>query len=458
MEDKLEKALKELLVSHNTVILPGFGAFVATDIPAMVDSQNNVIYPPRRKVNYNPDVTNDDGVFTSYYARQERISKDTAAEHVAQFIEEVNHKLHRGNPWVVEDLGKFIIDGLEHLNFFPDPDQNFVPQSYGLPEVELLTGAKPEYPEIEAVEALVSAAPKKGKKEEKKKKTREKVEGEPRKRSKAWIVILIFVLLAGGAFGFLTLTEQGKHIASDLKHKIQELMGGKHEEPKKEVKAAEAPKDLTEEVAPVDTAIAATPTTDPAYQPREEKKAFEQPDRVDIEPTKMDKFVKGAKNSEEPAPAPAKPKVEPKKVEPKNTAAPTKAAPKPEVKKTEKAPAPAKPVVKKEEEDLPPIKTVPLSGKAMDDIAGIPSYLKPVKSTESIYARYQIVANEYKSIDDAVATSDRYNRAGFNSAVIQFKDGRFGVCLARSADKAKADQYMKQIGNQVPVKLKEYVR
>lgn len=479
MEDKLERSLKELLVTSNVVVLPGFGAFVATDIPAMVDSQNNVIYPPRRKVNYNPDLTTDDGLLTGHYARQERISKDTATEHIAQFVEEVQHRLHRGNPWIVEDLGKFIIDGLNHLNFFPDPDQNFVPQSYGLPEVELLSGAKADYPEIEEVEAVKpTPAPKKEEKKAEKKPEKKKEEkkakpakpaGEKKKRSKAWLFILLFfVLLGGGAFAYLTQTAGGKKMAVTLKHKIDGMLGKKekHEDKAedKHEEAAVATVTATGDTAQLAENKPAEEHTEVAkeganYQPRNGSVTFDTPDRLDIEPTKMDKFVKEDKNKKEEKPVEmmalpktAAPKPAPAKVAPATTAktAPTKST---TTAKTDTK----KPAVAEKTPTKTATKTEPRYNKMDEESAPAPRSGKALKSKESIYSKYQIVVSEYKSIEDAVANSDKYYKMGYDAAVIQFKDGKFGVCLARSSDKARADRMLNDIGNQFgSARIKEY--
>ncbi|MES2627394.1 MAG: hypothetical protein V4616_00370 [Bacteroidota bacterium] len=457
MEDKLEKALKELLVTSNVVILPGFGAFVATDIPAMVDSQNNVIYPPRRKVNYNPDMKQDDGVFTSHYARQERISKDTATEHIAQFVEDVQHRLHRGSPWVVEDLGKFIIDGLDHLNFFPDPDQNFVPQSFGLPEIELLTGAKPEYPEIEQVIPVAKPPVKKEEKKKEEKKKKEKPVKEKKKGGKKKVILLtliIFALLGGGAFAFLTMTEQGKPIGYKIKHKIDELLGSTGHEAVAAVPVATT--DSTT-VAPADTTVVpvaentekpAEAKTGTSYQPRNGSVNFDTPDRVDIEPTKLDKYVKGNKEKSkqlaESKPVIASPAPAPKKETVKTNTA--KAAPVPA--KTTQTKAVVKETPQRNYAE-------PKATKVAEE--AVPRNVKAVKSNESIYSKYQIVVSEYKSIEDAVESSDRYSKMGFNTAVIQFKDGKFGVCVARTSDKGKAERMLSEIGQGISsARLKEY--
>lgn len=452
MEDKLEKSLKELLINVNVVVLPGFGAFVATDIPAMVDSKNNVIYPPRRVVNYNPDNTADDGVLTSQYSRQERISKDTAKEHLNQFVEEVNHRLQRGNPWIIEDLGKFIIDGLDRLNFFPDPDQNFIPQSYGLPEIEL-SGAKASYPIIDEPAGFQ-------KEEQKHKDKKDKPHKHKKKRSKAWLVILLLLLsLSAGAFAFLTQTDPGKKIAEDIKHKVDGLLAKKEakEEPKVEEPAVAtdsslvASTDTTDQVAdPIEKEVE-TSATD-AYQPREAATTFDTPDRLDIEPTKLDKFVKDSdgKKPEETVAKVEKPVVvKPAAVKP----APAKTAP---AKTVAAAPIKKTPVTKPAvAEPKPTPQPTPRYNKA--DEEPVVKNVRPFRSNESIYSKYQIVANEYSSIDAAVENSDKYNKMGFNVAVIQFKNGKFGVCLARTNDKDRADRMLAEIGSQIgSARIKEY--
>lgn len=487
MEDKLERALKELLVTHDMVVLPGFGAFNATDIPAMVDSKNNVIYPPRRKVSYDATNKADDGVLCTFYARQERISKETASQHIAEFVEEINHRLHRGNPWVIDSLGKFIIDGLDNLNFFPDPDQNFVPQSYGLPDIEL-TGAKPEYPDIQVPDPVFGEeemAPKKGKKEKKKKEKKE------RKKSRLVLWISVLLLLGGGgAFAFFKLTDPGKQMADKL------------------LAAAGLKKEQKEEPAPAEAKPSAETAVAEVYQPRNGQKSFDTPDRLDIEATQLDQFVKDSKSGvpEEkkevavPAKKEEKPKVaavvkkeEPKKVaEPVKKTEPTKS---PVVqKKTEPAKSTTDSKALANNSTAKPTTTKPVSGTADNKTTTAsktpantapktttptPTPVKPVetkkteptkteseeviasgkafRSNESIYSKFQIVVSEFGAIEDAVESSDRYARMGYNVAVIQFKDGRFGVCVARSGDRIKAEKYLRDVRTAVPsAKLRDY--
>ncbi len=447
MEDKLEKAIKDLLVTADVVVLPEFGAFVATDLPAMVDSQNNTIYPPRRKVNFDDRLKTDDGLLIKHYANQERISRETATTHVNQFVEEIQHKLQRGNPWTVEDLGKFIVDGLNHLNFFPDPDHNFIPQSFGLPDVDLESVSRAQAMPVD------QGSDGKAKKKEKHKKV-----GGSRKRSKALFVFLLTTIIAGGgAFIFFTKVDAGKHLLATAKEKVDAIM---------HPKAAEE----VAKTAPAETAANGN------YQPRAENIQFETPDRLDIEPTKMDEFV-GEGNADkvkEENPAPVK----------KETVEPKKAAPVKEIKGEEKkvvakapvvteakkstAAATTKPATTKPAEVKPKVeKPVPTVAKEEPKVAKVVEEEKlplpkvngkALRSNESIYSKYQIIVGEYRSMDEALRHEDGYTKVGYNAAIIQFKDGKFGVCLARSNDRTKAEKMLSEIRTQLGggVKLKEY--
>jgi len=453
MEDKLEKAIKDLLVTADVVVLPEFGAFVATDIPAMVDSQNNIIYPPRRKVNFDEKLKSDDGLLIKHYANQERISRDTATVHVSQFVEEVSHRLQRGNPWTIEDLGKFIVDGMHNLNFFPDPDHNFVPQSYGLPDIDLKSVGQVQAMPVEHESS--SAKPQK-------KKEKIKKEKGPRKKSRALLILLISFLLTGAAaFAFFTKVDVGKQLLVTIREKVDHLMG-KTEEPAK--------KEAVKEAAKPETAAG-------DYQPREENAQFDTPERLDIEPTKMDQFVTEGKSetkepekveekpvtkvpepTKEPAKAekPAPAKKEPAKVEkPAPTETKKVEAKKPEVKKPVEEPKIEKPAPAPNiSEQLEAKKTVKEEKLPLPKLVG-----KATRSSESIYAKYQIVAGEYRSLEEALRYEDGFTSSGYNAAVIQFKDGKFGICVARSNDRTKAEKMLSDIKRQLPetsVKLKEY--
>ncbi len=171
------------------------------------------------------------------------------------------------------------------------------------------------------------------------------------------------------------------------------------------------------------------------------------------------------KEEKAPAKTPVKPAEKaPEKAAPQKTT--TKTAEKPvvaESKKTEtKKPEVKKPVTEEKSKVESPANAPSIGDqlKAKEEKLPLPKLFgKATRSNESIYSKYQIVTGEYRSLDEALKYEDGFTKVGYNAAVIQFKDGKFGICVARTADKAKADRLLIDIKHQLPdtwVKLKEY--
>lgn len=62
--------IEYLLLRHDCVILPGFGAFINVRIPARFDAASGKWYPMAREVRFNSVIIQDDGLLTNSYARK----------------------------------------------------------------------------------------------------------------------------------------------------------------------------------------------------------------------------------------------------------------------------------------------------------------------------------------------------------------------------------------------------
>ncbi|NLA48282.1 MAG: hypothetical protein GX876_02335, partial [Bacteroidales bacterium] len=54
--------IRELLFSHDCVIVPGFGGFVGNYAPARIDRATSTFYPPSKQISFNRNLRNNDGL------------------------------------------------------------------------------------------------------------------------------------------------------------------------------------------------------------------------------------------------------------------------------------------------------------------------------------------------------------------------------------------------------------
>lgn len=70
---RLSLHIEYLLTRHDCVIVPGFGAFIATEQESRFDSERGTIEARRREITFNASVQSEDGLLAHSLARKEKI-------------------------------------------------------------------------------------------------------------------------------------------------------------------------------------------------------------------------------------------------------------------------------------------------------------------------------------------------------------------------------------------------
>ena len=81
----IKKYISELLYDHECVIVPGLGAFITKEKPAVLDYVNHVLTPPSKEVAFNGQLVSDDGLLVGYVAERQGITTEAAAAMVHEF-------------------------------------------------------------------------------------------------------------------------------------------------------------------------------------------------------------------------------------------------------------------------------------------------------------------------------------------------------------------------------------
>ena len=117
--DILPLHIEYLLTRHDCVIVPGLGAFIATETEAFIDFENGVIRPRRREISFNSSVVTDDGLLTHSIARHEEISYEEARRIVATLIERMISDLNGEGETSVGMVGRLLKDSEGLISFQP---------------------------------------------------------------------------------------------------------------------------------------------------------------------------------------------------------------------------------------------------------------------------------------------------------------------------------------------------
>jgi hypothetical protein len=129
---KVLQYISELLLHHDCVIVPGFGGFIATHVPAGIQPVVNSFAPPRKEILFNAALTHNDGLLATYIAQKEHISYPEALVLINKFVEESLQELKNKGKIEMLHVGTVMLDSNNFYKFQQDQDHNLLLSSYGL--------------------------------------------------------------------------------------------------------------------------------------------------------------------------------------------------------------------------------------------------------------------------------------------------------------------------------------
>ncbi len=129
---KIGKYISELLFEKDFVILPGFGEFSTKYIPARFVPELKKVEKPSKVISFGDKRKTDDGVLSSYIAKQENIDHEKAKSFINAFVKEMNETLQAGKSVELENVGKFSPGVGGSITFEPDKSINYLKDSLGM--------------------------------------------------------------------------------------------------------------------------------------------------------------------------------------------------------------------------------------------------------------------------------------------------------------------------------------
>jgi len=140
--------IHELLLENETVIIPGFGAFISHYKPAEIHPENDEIIPPGKTLSFNQKIRNNDGLLVGYVAEKEGISHFDALKKIEKERENIIYQLDKGENITFENIGVLSRNPDNEIEFEPFEQENLLLDSFGL-EATSLTPSEPEVEEEE---------------------------------------------------------------------------------------------------------------------------------------------------------------------------------------------------------------------------------------------------------------------------------------------------------------------
>jgi nucleoid DNA-binding protein len=128
----MHKYISELLSEHDCVIIPGLGGFVGSYQPAQIHPVYHTFQPPSKKVLFNINLKQNDGLLANHIVQAQKISFQEAAEKVRVFAEETQRTLKARKYLILPAIGKLYVGKEGNVQFDQDLRTNHLPESYGL--------------------------------------------------------------------------------------------------------------------------------------------------------------------------------------------------------------------------------------------------------------------------------------------------------------------------------------
>lgn len=152
---RLDVLIADLLYTHNCVVVPDFGGFLAKEVGAEVQAGTHMMRPPRKRISFNARLVENDGLLAHSYARISGMEYNLATAHIDAVAKAWRRELAAGKKVSLDRLGKLYADEQGNLQFAPSLEDHFLADSFGLG----IFRAAPAAPVREKTNIQVSGAP-----------------------------------------------------------------------------------------------------------------------------------------------------------------------------------------------------------------------------------------------------------------------------------------------------------
>lgn len=127
----LSKYIHELLYRYECVIIPEFGGILTKTESAKIDPETQVFYPPSKRLGFNSQLVENDGLLANHIASIDKTPYETALNYIKFEVKEWKDKLKKQD-LSLENIGVFSLNSEGVILFEPDTNSNFLTDAFGL--------------------------------------------------------------------------------------------------------------------------------------------------------------------------------------------------------------------------------------------------------------------------------------------------------------------------------------
>lgn len=141
---QLSNYISDLLYRYECVIVPGFGGFVSNTISSTVNHFTHTFNPPTKKLSFNSQLKNNDGLLANYIAASKNISFEEATSMIEEKVANWNLELQK-NTIAIKNIGSLSLNKEQKIIFEPIESTNYLASSFGLESFQSPSVKRLEY-------------------------------------------------------------------------------------------------------------------------------------------------------------------------------------------------------------------------------------------------------------------------------------------------------------------------
>lgn len=132
----VETVIRKLIGEYEFVIIPGFGALLSHQVPAVYDSNSGIFAPPVKRLAFNEYLKLDDGLLANYISRHEKVTHADAVEYIKGYTDRLRSGLDLNGEASIVGIGEFKQNVEGKLVFEPNTGKYFKDEWYGFEKVK----------------------------------------------------------------------------------------------------------------------------------------------------------------------------------------------------------------------------------------------------------------------------------------------------------------------------------
>ncbi|MGB3775383.1 MAG: SPOR domain-containing protein [Leeuwenhoekiella sp.] len=134
---QLENYISDLLYRYECVIVPGLGAFLSQRSPARLDEVNQNFLPPQKRISFNTQVSDNDGLLAKYISDCEGITYENSVRRIQHSVRFIKSELDEKRTALLDKIGTLSLNEDGAINFEPSMQVNYLTEAFGLSSLKV---------------------------------------------------------------------------------------------------------------------------------------------------------------------------------------------------------------------------------------------------------------------------------------------------------------------------------